>query len=115
MPLSLEHVTDASKLGRPLLSQEICDEVLKVVTKNSTIRMYSCLRITKEVSKNLGKEDIVSASTVYHILKKNGYGNYKLTIKLGLIQIIKDTRLAWCLVHRYIDWKTVVFTDETSV
>jgi hypothetical protein len=84
MPLCLRHVTDASKSGRPPLLQEICDEVLKVVTKNSTTRMYSCLRIAKEVSKNLGKEDIVSASTVYRILKKNRYGNYKPTIKPGL-------------------------------
>jgi RNA polymerase-interacting CarD/CdnL/TRCF family regulator len=84
MPLYLRHVTDASKLGRPLLSQEICDEVLKVVTKNNTTRIYSCLWIAKEVSKNLGKEDIISASTVYHILKKNRYGNYKPTIKPGL-------------------------------
>jgi len=84
MPLYLRHMTDASKSGRPLLSQEICDKVLKVVTKNSTTRMYSCLWITKEVSKNLGKEDIVSTSTVYRILKKNRYENYKPTIKPGL-------------------------------
>jgi hypothetical protein len=46
--------------------------------------MYSCLRITEEVSKNLGKEDIVSASSVYQILKKNRYGNYKPIVKPGL-------------------------------
>ena len=84
MTLCLRLVTDASKSGRPLLSQEICDKVLKVVTKNSTTRIYSCLWITKEVSKNLGKKDIISTSTVYCILKKNGYRNYKLTIKPGL-------------------------------
>jgi RNA polymerase-interacting CarD/CdnL/TRCF family regulator len=115
MPLRLDHVTNAPKSGRPLLSQEICDEVLKIVTKNLITRMYSCLRIAEEVSKSLGKEDIVSISTVYRILKKNGYESYKPTVKSGLTQTIKDTRQAWCLAHRNIDWKTVVFTDETSV
>ena len=84
MPLCLRHVTNAFKSGQPLLLQEICDKVLKVVTKNSTTRIYSCLWITKEVSKNLRKEDIISVSTVYYILKKNGYRNYKPTIKPGL-------------------------------
>jgi hypothetical protein len=115
MPLLLEHVTDALKSGRPPLSQEVCDEVLKVVTKNSTTRMYSCQKIAEVVSENLGKEDIVSATSVYRILKKNGYGNYKPTVKPGLTQKMKDERLAWCLAHRHIDWKLVVFTDETSV
>jgi hypothetical protein len=89
MSLLLDYVCDAPKSGRPLLSQEICDEVLKVVIKNSTTRMYSCLQIAEEVSKNLRKEDIVSASTVYRILKRNGYGSYKPTVKLGLTQTMK--------------------------
>jgi hypothetical protein len=65
--------------------------------------MYSCLRITKEVGKRLRKEDIVSASMVYRILKKNRYRSYKPTIKPGLTQTMKDARLAWCLTHRHID------------
>ena len=93
-PLLLEHVSDALKSGRPSLSQEICDEVLTVVTKNSTSRMYSCQKITDVVSENLGKEDIISGSTVYRVLKRNGYGNFKPTVKLGLTQKIKDDRLA---------------------
>ena len=83
-PLLIEHVSDAPKLGRPPLSQEICNKVLKVVTKNSTTRMYSCQKIVDVVSENLGKEDIISMSTVYQVLKRNGYGNYKPTIKPGL-------------------------------
>jgi hypothetical protein len=46
--------------------------------------MYSCLWISEEVGKRLRKEDIVSASIVYRILKKNRYRNYKPTVKLGL-------------------------------
>jgi len=55
--------------------------------------MYFCLWITEEVSKRLEKEDIVIISIVYYILKKNGYRNYKPTIKLGLTQTMKDARL----------------------
>jgi hypothetical protein len=80
--------------------------------------MYSCLRIAEEVSKSLGKkenEEIISASTIYQILKKNGYNSYKPTVKPGLTQTMKDTRLVWCIAHKDIDWKMVVFTDETSV
>jgi len=114
-PILLDHVTDAPRSGRPPLSQEICDEVLKVVTKNSTIRMYSCQKIADVVSENLGKEDIISASTVYRVLKRNGYRTYKPTVKPGLTKTMKEARYAWCLAHKDIDWKNVVFTDETSV
>ena len=93
-PLLLKHVTDILKSGRPPLSQEICDEVLRVVTKNSTSRMYSCQKIAEIVSENLGKEDIISTSSVYRVLKRNGYGNYKPTVKPGLTQKMKDDRLA---------------------
>ena len=80
-PILLKHVTNASKSGRPLLTQEVCDKVIKVVTKNSTTRQYSCAQIAEKVSENLRKEgdpkdfDILSASSVYRILSKNGYGN----------------------------------------
>jgi hypothetical protein len=49
--------------------------------------------ITDVVSENLGKEDIISGSTVYRVLKQNGYGNFKPTVKPGLTQKIKDDRL----------------------
>jgi hypothetical protein len=111
----LDYVTNAPRSGRLPLSQEICDEVLKVVTKNSTTRMYSCQQIADVVSENLGKQDIISVSTVYRVLKRNGYGTYKPTIKPGLTKTIKEARYAWCLAHKDIDWKNVVFTDKTSV
>jgi hypothetical protein len=102
-PVLLHHVIDAPKSGRPPLSQEICDEVLRVVTRNSTTRMYSCQAIADEVSKNLEKEDIISASTVYRVLKKNGYDSYKPTVKPGLTKTMKEIRYQWCLEHRDTD------------
>ena len=89
--------------------------MIKVVIKNSTTRMYSCQNIADIVSENLGKDDIISASTVYRVLKKNDYGTYKPTVKPRLTKAMKEARYAWCLAHKDIDWKTVVFTDETSV
>jgi hypothetical protein len=56
--------------------------------------MYSCQKIAEVVSENLGKEDIISVSSVYKVLKRNGYGNYKPTVKSGLTQKMKDDRLA---------------------
>jgi Transposase/Homeodomain-like domain len=99
----MDHVTDAPRSGRPPLSQEICDEVIKVVTKNSTTRMYSCQNIADVVSENLGKDDIISASTVYRVLKKNGYGTYKPTVKPGLTKAMKEARYTWCLAHKDIN------------
>jgi hypothetical protein len=54
--------------------------------------MYSCQAIVDKVSKNLEKEDIISISTVYQVLKKNRYGSYKLTVKPGLTKTIKEIR-----------------------
>ena len=54
--------------------------------------MYSCQNITDVVSENLGKDNIISVSTVYYMLKKNGYRTYKLTIKPGLLKAIKEAR-----------------------
>jgi|SRR6266536_1551340 len=108
-PALLEHVASTPRSGRPSLSQEICDEVLKVVTKNSSTRQWSCQRIAEEVSQNLTKrkhetegkegqpepepEDWISASSVYQVLKKNGYRSFKHTVKPGLTKIMKETRL----------------------
>jgi hypothetical protein len=52
--------------------------------------MYSCQKIADVVGENLGKDDIISVSTVYYVLKRNGYGTYKSTIKLGLTKTIKE-------------------------
>jgi hypothetical protein len=102
-PILLDYMTNAPRLGRPPLLQEIYDKVLKVVTKNSSIRIYSCQRITDVVSENLGKEYIILVSTVYYVLKKNSYRTYKPTVKPGLTKTMKEARYIWCLVHKDID------------
>jgi hypothetical protein len=46
--------------------------------------MYSCQKIADIVSENLRKKDIIFISSVWRILKKNKYSNYKSTVKPGL-------------------------------
>jgi hypothetical protein len=87
-------MTDTPRSGRPPLSQEICNEVIKVVTKNSTTKIYSYQNIADVVSENLEKDDIISASTVYRVLKKNSYGTYKPTVKPRLTKAMKEARYA---------------------
>jgi hypothetical protein len=99
----MDYIIDALRSGRPPLSQEICDKVIKVITKNSITRIYSYQNITDIVSENLGKDNIISISTVYYMLKKNGYRTYKPTIKPGLIKAIKEARYIWCLAYKDID------------
>jgi hypothetical protein len=65
--------------------------------------MYSCQNIADVVSKNLGKDDIISASTIYQVLKKNSYRTYKPTVKLGLIKAMKEACYVWCLAYKDID------------
>jgi len=65
--------------------------------------MYSCQNITDVVSENLGKDNIISASTVYQVLKKNSYGTYKPTVKPGLTKAMKEARYTWCLAHKDIN------------
>jgi len=44
------HVEDVPRSGRPKISIEIVDLILKTVTQNSTTRGWSCNRIAHEVS-----------------------------------------------------------------
>ena len=60
----------------------------------------------------------ISGMTVWRTLKENGYSSFKKTIKPGLKNEDKLTRLEWCLEHEHWileDWKNVIWTDETSV
>jgi transposase len=120
MNVEVEHVSDAPKSGRPGTSQKIIDLIIKIVTRNSTTRGWSCARIAQELRETEGvtEKEAVSPSTVYRILKKQGYGVYKRTVKPGLNAKQKKARLDWCLAHEkwtLEDWKNVIFTDETSV
>ncbi len=55
---------------------------------------------------------------MYRVLRENGYGVFKRTVKPGLNDAQKKARLEWCLKYKdwtIEDWKNVIFTDETSV
>ena len=112
---------DLPRSGRPRVSTYITVAILTILTRNSTTCGYSCRRIAQEVSSHLPGVQFVLASTVYLILKAEGYGSYKRIVKPGLNQENKDKRLAWCIAHSIENgwdlekWKIVIWTDETSV
>jgi hypothetical protein len=111
------HVDDALRSGRPKTSTATALFIIKVITKNSTTRGWSCARIAAEVSGTPGWQP-VSQTTVWRVLSEAGYGVYKRTVKPGLTEEMKAARLAWCLKYRHWkleDWKNIVFSDETSV
>ena len=118
--VTVEHVQDEERPGRPKCSQVVRDLIIKTVTQNSTTRQWSSQRIASEVSSTPGIAE-VSASTVYRILKEEGYGSYKRTVKPGLTIENKKARLKQCLEHSKENgwdlerWKNVIWTDETSV
>jgi hypothetical protein len=115
--IEIEHVDDAPRSRRPKTSTATALFIIEVVTKNSTNRGWSCARIAQEVSSTPGRQP-VSASTVYRVMKENGYGVFKRTVKPGLQEEDKAARLKWCLEHEHLtlkDWKNVIFSDETSV
>jgi hypothetical protein len=45
MIMQVEHVSNAPRLGRPPIPQEIIDLIIKTMTKNSIIRGWSYARI----------------------------------------------------------------------
>ena len=83
---------DSPILGRPPISTALVKFIIETVTKNSTIRGWSCARIAAEVSNSPGWQP-VSASTVYKTLKQEGYGVYKRTVKPGLTTEQMERRL----------------------
>jgi hypothetical protein len=97
--VEVHHVEDVPRSGRPKTSPEIVDLILKAVTQNSTTRGWSCNRIAHEVSI---KSPLISVSgtTVWKVLRENGYCSYKWTVKPGLKLEDKEKRLKWCLDHR---------------
>jgi hypothetical protein len=117
--VEVHHVEDTLCSGRPKTSQDIIDLILKTVTQNSTTRGWSCTRIAHKVSSIPRTPSVsVSGSTVWRVLRRNGYCSYKRTVKPGLKLEDKAKRLKWCLDHRawtFEDWKNVIWTDETSV
>jgi len=114
--LLLEYVENAPQSGRPKkVTPELEEEVVKVVTKNSTTRQMT----TQQIANTISTESCsISARTVWNILKSLGYSSFKPTYKPGLTKEAKAVRLAWCLEHKdwtLDDWKNVIWSDETSV
>src|SRR5450432_4648176 len=105
------HVDDSFRSGRSKISQELIDLIIGIVTKNSTTRGWSCIRVAYEAS--FKSDTKVSSTTVWRILKENGYSSFKRTMKPILKLDDKARRYKWCLDHK--DWKNVIWTDETSV
>ena len=99
MIVQVEHVEDKVRSGQLPTSDKIVQLLLSIVTRNSTTRGWSCTRIAQEIyaTDSITPEEVPSPSTVYRILKKQGYRVYKRTVKPGLNQKQKDARLAWCL------------------
>jgi hypothetical protein len=85
-------VDNTSHKGRPPLSTVLIKFVIETMTKNSTIRAWSYIRIAAKVSNTPGWQP-VSASIVYRVLKQEGYSVYKKTIKPGLIKEQIEARL----------------------
>jgi hypothetical protein len=115
MVIEVEHVQNAPRSGRPSISPSAIACVLKVVTRNSTTRGFSCKTIGQEV-KRRGFQ--VTPRTIWKVLTQAGYHQCKLTVKPGLTKENKLARLAWCLEREHwtlTDWKNVIFTDETAV
>jgi len=114
-------VDDRPRSDRLRVSTYITAAILTTLTRNSTSRGFSCLRIVREVSFHLPRKQFVSLSTVYRILIAEGYGSYKRTVKPGLNDDNKKKRLAWCIEHSIENgwdlekWKTVIWTDETFI
>lgn len=103
-----QYVTDAKRSGRPtVLTDQVQETILKIITKNSTTRQYSLAEIAKLVK--------VSPSSVWRCLKARGFRWVKPTVKPALTKAMKKKRLDFCHKYRNFDWRNVIWTDETSV
>jgi hypothetical protein len=87
--LEESHLANAKRTSRPPISIEATAAIMKVVTKNSTTRSYSCKRIAQEVTR---LSHPIAPCTVYKILKAEGYTYYKLIVKLSLNKEIKKAQ-----------------------
>jgi transposase len=107
-------VEDAPKSGRPCkATPDVEDLIIQTISKNSTTREYS-----QQIANSIAPTALVSASTVYRVLKRRGYRSSKPTYKPGLTAENKLARLKWCQDHKdwtLEDWKNVIWSDKTSI
>ncbi len=99
-PPQPHHVSDKPRSRRLTIPYSVHARVLKCVTRNPTTRQWSCAMIAGDVSVEPGFYTTVSPSTVYRVLKQNGYKSYKRTIKPRLNQEQIDARYKWCLAYK---------------
>jgi transposase len=96
----VSYVEDGQRSGRPKkCTPEIEEEVIKIISQNSTTRELSTQKIANTVAPLV--KGGISARTIYRILRRRGYKPCKLTRKPGLTQANKLKRLTWCLDHEY--------------
>ena len=115
--LDTYHVDDAPRSGRLKVSTVVVHFVIATVTRNSTTHGWSCARIAQEII-NIPSRQPISASTVYRVLKAEGYGVFKRMVKPGLRKEDIAARLKRCLDHEHWgieQWKQVIWSDKTSV
>jgi hypothetical protein len=112
-----EYIRNAPRSGRPTKqTDEVKSLVVNQISENASSRELTCDSIANEVSNRLSL--IISAMTIWRVLKSEGYNKVKPTRKPGLTAEQRTIRLAWCLDHQdwtLEDWKNVIWSDETSV
>ena len=118
VPLTIknEWLEDSPRSGRPLKQTTQSKELIVTQVRRDRFgREKTCADIASELSQQ-GIE--ISATTVWRVLRANGFKKTKPTRKPGLTQKMKDERLAFCEAHKHWtleDWKNVIWSDETSV
>ena len=106
-----DYVIDGVRSGRPVQINEVKEqEVLAIVRQDRAGREKS--------SEVIGYEADISSTSVLRILHKHNLSSVKPTRKPGLSEEAKAARLTFALEHQrwtLEDWKSVIWTDETSV
>jgi hypothetical protein len=107
-----KHVCDAPKTGRPSKQDDFKDTVLEKVRANRYGREMTCAYISAVLG------SVISAMTVWRILRAAGMKKTKPTRKPGLTERMRKERLEFCLRYQHWtleDWKRVIWSDETGV
>jgi transposase len=89
-----EYVADVKRSGRPLISEETKQQLIKNIRKDRNSREKLTKVLTFEVS--------ISPSSAWSILRAFGFRSVKPTIKPGLSDKNRKARLVFCLEHK--DW-----------
>jgi transposase len=96
--------------GRPLkFEKKLNTKIAKIVSQNT---LLSSKRIKNELNKSL--EVPISDRTVRRRLNLMGYKKVKPRPIMKLNDNQKKSRILFCKNHEKLDWKNVVFSDESS-